>query len=85
MAGKRVCFTGESVCSFRGEQITREIADALAISAGLEVADGVTKKLDILVVADPGTQSSKARKARQYGTRIIHEPLFWKMLGVQVD
>jgi DNA polymerase-3 subunit epsilon len=44
----------------------------------------VTKKLDILVVADPHTQSGKARKARQYGTRIVHEPVFWQMLGVTV-
>jgi DNA polymerase-3 subunit epsilon len=53
-------------------------------AAGLEVADSVTKKLDILVVADPHTQSGKARKARQYGTRIVHEPVFWQMLGVTV-
>jgi hypothetical protein len=29
--------------------------------------------------------SSKARKAREYGTRIIAEPAFWRMLGVPVD
>lgn len=84
LVGKRVCFTGESLCSYQGQPITREIAAELAGNAGLEVADSVTKKLDILVVADPHTQSGKARKARQYGTRIIHEPLFWQMLGVVV-
>lgn len=85
LAGKRVCFTGESICSQRGETITRERAAALAEAAGMEIADSVTKKLDILVVADPHTQSGKARKARQYGKRIIHEPVFWRMLGVAVD
>jgi len=85
LAGKSVCFTGESVCSYHGQPITRETADALAVAAGLEIADSVTKQLDVLVVADPSTQSSKARKARQYGTRIIHEPLFWQMLGVAVE
>jgi len=85
LVGKRVCFTGESICSFRGQPLTREEAAELASAAGLEVADSVTKKLDVLVVADPHTLSGKARKARQYGTRIIHEPLFWQMLGVAVE
>lgn len=85
LLGKRVCFTGESICTQGGETITRERAAALAEAAGMEIADSVTKKLDILVVADPHTQSGKARKARQYGKRIIHEPVFWRMLGVAVD
>ena len=85
LTGKRVCFTGESICSQDGETITRERAAALAEAAGIEIADSVTKKLDILVVADPHTQSAKARKARQYCKRIIHEPVFWQMLGVTVD
>ena len=85
LAGKRVCFTGESICSQGGAAITRERAAALAETTGMEISDSVTKKLDILVVADPHTQSGKARKARQYGKRIIHEPLFWHMLGVAID
>ena len=85
LAGKRVCFTGESVCSYEGQPITRELAATLAANADLEIADSVTKKLDVLVVADPHTQSGKARKAKQYGTRIIHEPVFWQMLGINVD
>lgn len=84
LAGNRVCFTGESICSYQGQPLTREVAADLARAAGLEVADSVTKKLDILVVADPHTQSGKARKARQYATRIVHEPVFWQMLGVTV-
>jgi DNA polymerase-3 subunit epsilon len=84
LAGRRVCFTGESICFYDGQPITRELAAALVAHAGLQIADSVTKKLDVLVVADPHTQSSKARKARQYGTRIVHEPVFWKMLGIDV-
>ena len=85
LAGTRVCFTGESVCSYQGQPITRELASTLAANAGLEIADSVTKKLHVLVVADAHTQSGKARKARQYGTRIIHEPVFWQMLGIDVE
>ena len=53
LSGKRVCFTGESVCSYQGQPLSRELAAELASSAGLEIADSVTKKLDVLVVADP--------------------------------
>jgi DNA polymerase-3 subunit epsilon len=85
LKGKRVCFTGEFQCSIKGEFITRELASEFATKKGLVVADSVTKKLDLLVVADPQTQSGKAKKARQYGIRILHEPVFWKAIGVAVD
>ena len=64
--------------------MSRITAEDLATKAGLEVVHSVTKKLDLLVVADPQTQSGKAKKARRHGTRIVHEPVFWKALGVEV-
>ncbi len=85
LSGKRVCFTGEMQCSHEGQVISREHAEKLAIKAGLEVVDSVTKKLDLLVVGDPQTQSGKAKKARKYAVRIMHEPVFWKVLGVEVS
>ena len=85
LRGKRVCFTGELQCTIGGEPIARERAEALAARAGCEVADSVTKKLDVLVLADPHSQSGKAKKARSYGVRILHEPLFWRAIGVDVD
>ncbi len=45
----------------------------------------MTKKLGVLVVADPESQLGKARKARDYGTRITAERAFWEHLGVTVD
>jgi DNA polymerase-3 subunit epsilon len=84
LAGKRVCFTGECQCRLKGEAITREMAAGLAARRGMIVAESVTKKLDLLVVADPLTQSGKAKKARQYGIRIMHEPVFWRALGLEV-
>ncbi len=85
LSGKRVCFTGEMRYSHEGQVISRKYAEELAIKAGLDVVSSVTKKLDLLVVADPQTQSSKAKKARQYGIRIMHETVFWKALGVEGD
>jgi DNA polymerase-3 subunit epsilon len=85
LAGKRVCFTGELSCRYEGRPISRGSAESLAEAAGLVPAQSVTKKLDILVVADPHTQSGKAKKARQYGIRVLHEPVFWRSIGVSVE
>jgi DNA polymerase-3 subunit epsilon len=85
LSGKRVCFTGDLSCRLNGNHITRELAEELARRAGLEVAPSVTKKLDILVVADPDSMSGKAKKARQYGTRIMAERVFWRSIGISVE
>lgn len=84
-SGKAVCFTGECQCRLNGEAITREIASEIASRNGLLIAESVTKKLDLLVVADPLTQSGKAKKARRYGIRIMHERVFWRALGIKVE
>lgn len=83
--GKKVCFTGELFCSINGTPISRIVAHELSIKAGLEVLERVTKELEILVVADPNTLSEKAKKAKKYGVRILHENVFWKTLGIKVD
>jgi DNA polymerase III subunit epsilon len=80
-----VCFTGEMRCAHQGRVISREDAEQLTTNTGLVVVDSVTKKLDLLVVADPHSQSGKAKKARQYGIRIMHEVVFWKALGLEVS
>lgn len=85
LVGKTVCFTGECICRLDGELITRERAAELATEAGLVAVETVTKTLGVLVVADPLSQSGKAKKARQYGIRILHEPVFWSAVGVVVD
>jgi DNA polymerase-3 subunit epsilon len=85
LCGQRVCFTGQLRCAIGGEPITRELAEALATEAGMVVVGNVTKTLDILVVADPNTQSGKAKKARDYGIRILSDAVFWRMIGIAVD
>jgi ATP-dependent Lhr-like helicase len=84
-AGLSVCFTGALVGRIDGDLITREEAHQFAEQAGLIVKTGVTKGLDLLVVADPDTQSGKARKAADYGTRVIAEQVFWSVIGVATD
>jgi DNA polymerase-3 subunit epsilon len=85
LAGRTVCFTGSLAGRLHGEPITRAQAEQLATAAGLIVAPRVTKGLDILVVADPDSLSTKARKARAYGTRIMAEAVFWQAIGVAVE
>lgn len=85
LKGLSVCFTGALIGCVNGKVLTREQAQLLAAAAGLKVATSVTKKLDLLVVADPHTQSGKAKKARKYGTRIMAEPVFWNSVGAAVD
>jgi DNA polymerase III epsilon subunit-like protein/uncharacterized membrane protein YebE (DUF533 family) len=84
LVGMRVCFTGELQCQLAGQSISRELAEELATKAGLIAVDSVTKKCDLLVLADPHSQSGKANKARQYGIRIVHEPVFWNAIGVRL-
>jgi DNA polymerase-3 subunit epsilon len=85
LSGKSVCFTGELRCTIDGDLIDRKKAEAFASQAGLLPKQTVTKQLDLLVVADPDTLSGKAKKARQYGTRIMSERAFWQKLGIQAD
>jgi DNA polymerase-3 subunit epsilon len=85
LVGKSVCFTGQLSATIDGKSISRDVAETLAKDAGLCIASNVTKKLDLLVVADPYTQSSKAKKAREYGTRILSDTVFWRMVGIATD
>ncbi len=85
LAGKTGCFTGESVCTVEGQPLSREQQEFLATWAGLVVKSSVSAKLDILVLADPESQSGKSRKAAELRVRRIAEPVFWRLTGVPVD
>jgi len=85
LAGKTVCFTGQFRLSIGEEVISRTQVERMATERGILVQKAVTKRLDILVVADPESSSGKAVKARKYGVRVIAEPVFWQMMGVQAS
>ena len=68
-----ICFTGTL------ETMGRKQAQELATAAGFEVKNGVNKGLTYLVMADPNSNSSKARKAREFGTKCISEKEFLTM------
>lgn len=77
--GARVCFTGTVVHATLGV-MEREEMMRLARDAGLVPVSSVTKtRTDVLVVAERGTQSGKARRAAEWGKPVIdaHEFLGW--------
>jgi DNA polymerase-3 subunit epsilon len=85
LRGLSVCFTGDSCLMFRGESVSRALAERLAVDAGMLVKGSVTKKLDLLVTVDADSLSGKARKAREYGTRVMAETVFWQLVGVEMQ
>ena len=72
--GMSVCFTGEMT-------VSRETLEERSRNMELVVKTGVSKKVDILVVADSDSMSTKARKARELGIRIVSEAVFLQLLS----
>ncbi|MFN3602629.1 MAG: AAA family ATPase [Dietzia sp.] len=69
--GTRVCFTG-SALDPSGNLLSRDEMESLAQARGLVPVGNVTKtRCDALVVAEIGSQSSKARTARKWGKPVI--------------
>ena len=76
LTGMRVLFTGSL-------SLPRSRVQQMAEEAGAEIAGGVSRKLDLLVVGDePG---SKLEKARSLGIRVVNEAEFLSMLHPSVD
>ena len=69
--GVRICFTG-TVQDSAGQIVERWEMEQLAASAGLTPVQSVTKtRCEVLVTAEAGTQSGKARKAQEYGKPVF--------------
>lgn len=70
VARARVCFTGSATDG--GVPVGRAELEDLARERGLEPVKNVTKtKCDVLVAADPASQSGKAKKAREWGKPVL--------------
>lgn len=73
-AGMSVCFSGDTIPA-------KDLLEWRGREAGLRVLTGVSKKLDVLVVDDPYSVTSKAQKARALGTRMLVVPVFLSLLS----
>lgn len=81
--GARICFTG-TVQDDTGRTVEREEMEKLAASAGLTPVKNVTKtRCDVLVTAEVGTQSGKARKAAEYGKPVFCADEFFAWLNAR--
>jgi NAD-dependent DNA ligase len=79
--GARICFTG-TVQDAGGRIIEREEMERLARKAGLAPVKSVTKtRCEVLVTAEAGTQSGKARKAQEYGKQVFSADEFFAWLA----
>lgn len=82
-AGARVCFTGTAVDA-AGRVWSREEMTAAAVGRGLAYASGVSRtRCDALVVAEVGTQSGKARKAKELGKPVYSAEEFFAWLATE--
>lgn len=73
LGGKSFCITGSH--SRPRKELVQLIEDA-----GGRVVSSVTKELHFLIIADPSSTSSKATKARRYGTELIDEATLLSMI-----
>ena len=73
--GQSVCFTGALNTMSRSE------ASKKAQEAGFEVKGGVSKGLTYLVTNNIDSGSSKAKKAKELGTKVITEEEFLKFIS----
>jgi len=82
VAGKSFCFTGaiQKVDEASGKRYTRKQMQDLVTTRGGRAAKSVSDGLDYLVMANPDSTSSKAKKARQLGTEILSEGEFFALL-----
>lgn len=81
--GARICFTGTALDA-KGRIIERDEMERLAASAGLTPVRSVTKtRCEVLVTAEAGTQSGKARKAQEYGKAVFTAEEFFEWLAAR--
>ncbi|MBN0044133.1 DEDDh family exonuclease [Streptomyces actuosus] len=71
--GMRVAFSGDT-------SVERELLEDRATEAGLHVSTSLSRLTSLLVTNDPDSGTSKAVKARQYGTPVVDEAAFGQLL-----
>ncbi|MEV3856582.1 DEDDh family exonuclease [Streptomyces sp. NPDC050095] len=72
--GMRVAFSGDT-------SVERELLEDRAVDAGLHVATSLSRLTSLLVTNDPDSYTSKAVKAKQFGTPIVDEAAFGQLLS----
>ncbi|MEV6318505.1 DEDDh family exonuclease [Streptomyces sp. NPDC051776] len=71
--GMRVAFSGDT-------SVDRELLEDRAFDAGLHIANSISRLTSLLVTNDPGSGTTKTRKADAFGTPVIDEAAFMQLL-----
>lgn len=79
---KENAFTGKKVVFTGALEMKRDDAQKMVEEVGGECPSSLSKNTDFLVIADPDSTSAKAQAARKYGTKLISEDEFKKILGI---
>ena len=72
---------GDTIVLTGQMQRDRAELEQLIIDAGYTPHSGVTKKVKLVVAADPDSLSGKARKARDYGIPVVSEDYLLQLIG----
>ncbi|MFD8572786.1 DEDDh family exonuclease [Streptomyces sp. NPDC057694] len=72
--GMRIAFSGDT-------SVDRELLEDRAVEAGLHVATSLSRLTSLLVTNDPDSYTSKAVKAKQFGTPVVDEAAFGQLLA----
>ncbi len=83
--GKSIVFTGEGATTIHGVSLDRAAQAMLAKWAGCDVLPRVTKKVDLLVVADPDQATANVHRARDYQVPTSTEAEFLAGMGIPLD
>jgi hypothetical protein len=83
--GQVIAFTGQGVTTIHGVPIDRYAQSMLGRWAGCDVLPRVTKKTNLLVVANPSEATANVQKAKEYGIANVSEPDFLVGIGLPVE
>jgi DNA polymerase-3 subunit epsilon len=83
--GMSVYFASPPLCKVRGMVPSEMFAQSIAMENGLTAAQQLSSDLDFLVVPDREKSQVDLEEAQELGVRIIAEPVFWRMIGIDIQ
>lgn len=83
--GMSVCIAGSPKCKVRGTVPSALFAQSLATEAGLVVHNQLGHNVDFFVVPDPEESASEIESAHELGVRVLAEPVFWRMIEIDIQ
>ncbi len=83
--GMSVCFAGPPLCKVRGMVPSELFAQSIAAENGMTVFTQLSSELDFLVVPDRENSTEDLEEAQEMGIRILAEPVFWRMIGIDIQ